>query len=88
GTDDPLLGYQAWTTGHVHVYCVTDGQGRQLAVATKAGLDATSVGTYMSYGGTCSGGATGAFTFGVARLVPSAEPWLQPRIKERAGPGP
>ncbi|MEO8031596.1 MAG: RHS repeat-associated core domain-containing protein, partial [Gemmatimonadota bacterium] len=71
GTDDPLLGYQAWTTGHLHVYYITDGQGRQFAVATKAGVKADTIATFSNDGGRYSGGATSAYTFGVARPISS-----------------
>jgi YD repeat-containing protein len=76
GTDDPLLGYYAYPAAHVHTYYITDGQGRQFAVATAAGVRADTLPSFVNDGGKYAGGISTASTFGATRPIGASAPGI------------
>lgn len=70
GTDDPVIGlYRAPAAPAVEFYWVTDGGGRQLAVATPDGsLNSTQLNQIQVSGGTYAGGISSSYSFGASRF--------------------
>jgi RHS repeat-associated protein len=74
GVDDPLMGRYA--TPDKYVYFLTDGQGRQYAVADSSGSDVTGELYYVDHGGRFAGGTENARTFAAARYPNANMPQL------------
>ncbi len=69
GLDDPLIGIDRACGTVAEVYWITDGNGRQLAFATKDGsFNATTLGCYRSGGGQYSGGTQNSGSFSADRF--------------------
>lgn len=70
GTDDAVIGlYRAPAAPAVEFYWVTDGAGRQLAVATPDGsLNSTQVNQLQVSGGSYAGGTSNSYGFGASRF--------------------
>ena len=69
GLDDPLIGIDRACEPDAEVYWITDGNGRQLAFATKDGsFNSTTVGCYRSGGGQYSGGTQNSGSFSADRF--------------------
>jgi RHS repeat-associated protein len=70
GTDDPVIGlYRAVAAPAVEFYWVTDGGGRQLAVATPNGsINSTQLNQLQVSGGAYAGGTSSSYGFGASRF--------------------
>jgi RHS repeat-associated protein len=77
GLDNPLMGYYRPTTGASRVfYWVTDGQGRELAVADSAGLQQDTDSNLDISGWHQAGGNANSYTFASARQANANLPSL------------
>jgi RHS repeat-associated protein len=65
GTDDPLLGYYPFN--QLYAFFITDGEGRQYAVANRSGSDIQNSNDYNSKGGKYAGGVKNGTSFGAER---------------------
>ena len=70
GLDDPIMGQYIEAGGNpVKVYFLTDGKGRQYAVADRTGNDYSGHENYVLQGGLFAGGTANATSFGADRGV-------------------
>jgi RHS repeat-associated protein len=74
GTDDPLLAFSP--TDAKYLFYVTDGAGRQYAVADRQGFDMQNDLTYKSHGPKFAGGTVNSSTFGAERFQQNTQPGL------------
>jgi RHS repeat-associated protein len=74
GVDDPLLAFSPWDAKYL--FYVTDGAGRQYAVADRQGFDMLNDLTYTSHGPKFAGGTVNSSTFGAERFQQNTQPNL------------